>query len=81
MRKLSYKALLNMNNEEVIVQDQEYDIFWQRCKVKLIETPILLKNGKVFYKKNIKIINEEYLFEFDDNGKCLNGEFLVFTKN
>lgn len=79
MRELTYKALINMINQEVWVQDLEYDEYIQKCVVKQSNTLALLKNGKIINIKKLYLENEEFVFEFDQQGRCLNGEFKVFS--
>ena len=79
MRELTYKALINMINQEVWVQDLEYDEYLQKCVVRENSVLILLKNGKIMNIKKLYLENEEFIFEFDQQGRCLNGEFKIFS--
>ena len=80
MRELSYKALLYMEGQDVNVIDLEYDCYIQKCEVKLKRQWILNNKLKpVLYTVGIILENEEYKFEYDFNGKCLDGDFLVFS--
>lgn len=80
MRELSYKALLLMEGQRVIVHDLAYDCYDQVCKVKLIHGRYLNKKLKpVEYISGIILENEEYKFEYDWNGECKNGGFKVYS--
>lgn len=74
---INYQNLFLLEGEKVIVSDLEYDEYDQICTVKIQEFANIIKN-KIFYYKTIKLVNEEYLFEFDKFGKCKNGKFLVY---
>ena len=77
-RELSYKALLLMEGQEVVVHDCAYDIYDQICIVKLIHGRYLNKKLKIIdYVSGIILENEEYKFEYDFRGECINGEFRV----
>lgn len=83
MRKLSYKSLLLMNHERVLVHDLQYDCYNQVCEVRTFSEPKLEKSRKnirvIIGASKIQLFNEEYLFEFDNLGNCINGEFEVFS--
>ena len=83
MKKLSFNALLLMDEQKVIVHDLEYDSYDQECIVKVSEKPSVEKarrSTKVrVVASNISLINEEFIFEYNCNGKCLNGDFEVYS--
>lgn len=78
-RKLPYKTLLLMDGQNVIVHDLTYDAYDQLCKIKVVEQNLLNKFTNKFQKVITGIIlsNEEYTFEYDCYGKCVNGDFEV----
>ena len=79
-RELSYKALLFMEGQEVIVHDCEYDVYDQVCVIRLDHRYYLNKKLKpVNYVAGIILENEEYRFEYDFKGECVNGEFRVYS--
>lgn len=83
MRQLTYKAVQLMDGCKVIVHDGEYDEYDQECEVKVFKdiTPHPFKKRKMIeYVKRVILFNEEFLFEYDQRGNCLNGDFQVFTK-
>lgn len=83
MRQLTYKAVQLMDGCKVIVHDSEYDEYDQECEVKVFKdiAPHPFKKRKMIeYVKRVILFNEEFLFEYDQRGNCLNGEFQVFTK-
>lgn len=81
-RKLSYKTLILMDGQKVIVHDLEYDAYDQLCEIKVIKERLLNKITKKYqeYITKIVLFNEEFTFEYDALGNCINGEFEVYTK-
>lgn len=73
-----------MDGQEVIVHDLEYDAYDQICLVKVKNRPEITKSRKTTKVKvlasEIQLENEEYLYKYDLFGKCINGEFKVFSK-
>lgn len=80
-RKLPYKTLILMDGQKVIVHDLAYDAYDQICKIKVVEQTLLNKFTNKFQKiiTGIILSNEEYTFEYDCYGKCVNGDFDVET--
>lgn len=81
MRELSYKAVSLMDGCKVMVHDCEYDEYDQECEVKVYKgfMPHPLKKKKqIEYNKRVILFNEEFLFEFDQTGRCVGGEFKVY---
>lgn len=80
-RKLPYKTLILMDGQKVIVHDLAYDAYDQICEIKVIEQTLLNKFTNKFQKiiTGIILSNEEYTFEYDCYGKCVNGDFDVET--
>ena len=78
-RKLPYKTLILMDSQKVIVHDLAYDAYDQICEIKVIEQILLNKFTNKFQKviTGIILFNDEYTFEYDCYGKCVNGEFDV----
>ena len=81
-RKLSYKTLILMDGQSVIVHDLEYDAYGQLCEIKVVKERLLNKITKKYQEYITKVIlfNDEFTFEYDAFGKCINGEFEVCTK-
>lgn len=84
MRKLTYPSLLLMDGEKVIVHDLAYDSYDQECEVKVGIKPEIIKTKRTTKVKvlasKIQFINEEYIFEYNEFGKCVNGDFEVYSK-
>lgn len=80
-RKLPYKTLILMDGQKVIVHDLAYDAYDQICEIKVVEQTLLNKFTNKFQKiiTGIILSNEEYIFEYDCYGKCINGDFDVET--
>lgn len=83
-RKLKYLALTKMNGQKVIVHDLVYDCYDQICEVKVKEIWKAFYNSKKQQKENYKILkvilfNEEFFFEYDYYGNCINGNFEVYS--
>lgn len=76
-RKLPYKTLILMGGQNVIVHDLAYDAYDQLYEIKVAEQNLLNKFANKFQKVITGIIlsNEEYTFEYDCYGKCVNDEF------
>lgn len=81
-RKLSYKTLILMEGQKVVVHDLEYDAYDQLCEIKIIKERLLNRITKKYqeYITKIVLFNEEFIFEYDAFGKCINGEFEVYAK-
>ena len=81
-RKLPYKTLLLMDGQKVVVHDLAYDAYDQICEIKVIKQALYNKITKKFQTviNEIILFNEEYKYEYDVCGKCVNGEFEVYAK-
>lgn len=81
MRQLSFNALKLMDGQSVMVHDLEYDAFDQPCIVRVCYKNVVVnkkfKTQMVIEK--IQLYNEEFLFEYDFLGRCVNGEFTVYS--
>lgn len=74
-RKLNFNALLLMEGQKVIVHDLINDCYDQICEV-----VILKKNGNgkfIIYGLSLK--NEEFIFNYDSLGKCIKGDFEIYS--
>lgn len=83
-RKLSFKALTMMDGAIVEVHDKAYDAPIQHCEVKVVylstENKFASKGKKQsLIVKEIRLENEEFLYLYDYSGKCVNGEFEVYS--
>ena len=81
MRQLSFQALRFMDGAEVIVHDLEYDAYDQTCIV-CVDKVIVKKryrSKKIDAVVNgISLKNEEFLYQYDWEGNCVNGNFIVY---
>ena len=79
-RELSYKALLLMEGQDVIVQDCTNDVYDQVCIVNLEHRYYFNKKMRqVWFIAGIRLENEEYIFQYNDRGECVDGEFRVYS--
>ena len=72
-----------MDGCKVIVHDCIYDEYDQECEVQVTKKTFphpLDKRKTIECVTKIALVNEEYLFEYNPRGQCLNGDFLVFAK-
>ena len=84
MRKLNFNALLNMDRQQVIVKDLEYDEYNQVCTVYVrtrLEFRSFMSNKCKLTILGIDFKNEEFTFQMDKEGKCVNGKFEVYSLN
>lgn len=82
MRELSLKAISLMDGQKVKVKDIANDVYDQICEVKVKKEPLrIVPNMKPKeVVTGITLENEEFLFEYDLlTGKCINGEFKVYS--
>jgi len=75
MKKLTYQDLLNMENEWVIVEDNINDYHNQECVV-LFKEVSCNECGNLYTR--ISLDNENYCFDYDKDGNCVDGDFDVY---
>lgn len=82
-RKLSYRTLTGMDGIFVKVHDLEYDSYDQICQVKVkYKWQKIPKSWKFFQIViGVDLIgeDEEFIYSYNLTGKCLNGEFEVYS--
>lgn len=82
-RKLLYRTLTGMDGAFVRVHDLEYDSFDQICQVKVKHKwQKILKSWKFLQIViGVDLIgkDEEFIYFYSLTGKCLNGEFEVYS--
>ena len=74
-RYLSFKALLLMEGQKVIVHDLAIDCYDQICEVTILKKN---RNGK-FIIYGLCLKNEEFIFKYDMKENCINGDFEVYA--
>ena len=81
-RKIPYKTLLLMDGQKVIVHDLAYDAYDQICEITVIKQILYNKITKKSQTviTGMVLFNDEYKYEYDVCGKCVNGEFEVYAK-
>lgn len=85
MRKLSFVALKCMDGQKVWVHDLVNDCYDQECLVKVnivrAVNPFKGQKKKVIeFVESIQLVNDEFTFEYDHRGKCMNGDFEVYVR-
>lgn len=82
-RKLLYKTLIGMDGNLVRVHDLEYDAYDKICQVKVKykwqKIPKSWKFAQVIIGIDLIDKGEEFVYSYSLTGKCLNGEFEVYS--
>lgn len=83
MRKITFKSLLlTEEGTKFLVRDLEYDGPTQECelvKKYTFDKSVTGKHKIVSKLSEIYLENEEFVFKFNLNGTCANGEFEVYA--
>ena len=83
MRKITFKSLLLTEpGVKFKVKDLEYDAPTQTCELvkKYVSEKSIEKKGKMVEKlSDIYLENEEFVYRYNLNGTCANGEFEVYS--
>lgn len=83
MKTLSLTALSMMEGQQVIVHDLVYDEYDQLCIVminrRIRHNSHKKKNNYEAICNKIWLENDEFKFEYNEDGTCKNGDFIVYS--